>query len=102
MPNGYAITMSDRARLVIGLLTVSQIPLTFGLTRFDAEVPTWFIVLLLVYYAGLLIFYLSDIRRNPRVPPERRRGWLWAIVCLGIVAEMVYYWKFIRDTDVWF
>ncbi len=63
----------------------------------DDGVPKWFIVFLLFHIMtgllviGLMIFYIVDLFRNPRVPGEMKA--LWAIVLfLGNLVSMPVYW----------
>jgi len=51
------------------------------------------------WVVGLLVFYVVDLFRNPRVPSESRT--LWAVVLfLGNIVAMPIYWAlYIRGED---
>jgi hypothetical protein len=51
-------------------------------------VPTWLIGV------GLLVYYVRDSRRNPRV--TRRTPWTIALVGAAVPAWALYWWRYVK------
>ena len=84
---------------VVGIATVAgggdpdnDLPIPFGL------LVALHLLTMLVTLA-LIVIYVIDVFRNPRVDPDHRILWLILILLGGIVAMPVYWWLHMRPVS---
>ena len=71
----------------------------------DGELPIPFGVLIALHILtmlvslALIVIYVIDVFRNPRVDPDHRILWLILILLGGLIAMPVYWWLHLRPVS---